>query len=68
MNKKTVVKYFGSQGATARFLGLSKQAVSLWPDLVPEVSARKLEKFTNYELSINEKKYKTSRPAECLTY
>ncbi len=30
-----IIKHFGGVGATARVLGISKQAVSKWPDPIP---------------------------------
>jgi DNA-binding transcriptional regulator YdaS (Cro superfamily) len=67
MKKKTVVKHFNTQGSIARFLGISRQAVSQWPDIIPEAAARKIEKYTDGELVVDEGLYPTVYPAQCLT-
>ena len=51
MNKKTVLKHFGGKvRAVAKFLDVSTQYISQWPELVPEVQAARLEILTNGEL------------------
>lgn len=57
MRTSDVIKHFGSQVEVARFLKISRSAVCQWPDLVPEVSARKLEKLTNGALFVDEQSY-----------
>lgn len=49
---KTVdaVAHYGTKSALARALGITPQAVSQWPDIVPAVQAIKLEQLTRGEL------------------
>ena len=46
MKKEDVIKFFGSQAEVAAALGISRAAVSQWPDEVPESSAYKIESLT----------------------
>ena len=52
-----VIHHFESQAKVARFLGISRSAVSQWGEAVPEVSARKLEKLTDGTLTVNKLLY-----------
>lgn len=46
MKTQDVLDRFGTATAVARELGVSKQAVSQWGELVPPASAALLEKIT----------------------
>jgi len=35
MRREDVVQFFGSQRAVAKVLGITEQAVSQWPEIVP---------------------------------
>ncbi|MCL6324023.1 Cro/CI family transcriptional regulator [Pectobacterium polaris] len=47
MEKEKVLKHLGGTTATAKFLGIAKSTVSVWPDLVPWKYALLLERMTN---------------------
>jgi transcriptional repressor of cell division inhibition gene dicB len=54
MLKSVVLVHFGdSQIAVARALGITKSAVSQWPDLVPLKSALRLQSITGGALRVN---------------
>lgn len=54
MRKTDVIRYFGgSQVAVARALGMTKSAVSQWPDLVPLKSALRAQAASKGELSVD---------------
>ena len=53
MLKADVIKHFGSQGATARALGLTKGAISQWPRIVPRGSAYQIEVVTHGKLRVD---------------
>lgn len=47
MNKSSAVALYGTQKLISEALGISFQAVSQWPELVPKGAALELEKLTN---------------------
>ena len=53
MKKQEVINHYGSVRATANALGLSRQAVYLWPDTVPEIQAWRASHESGGELSFN---------------
>lgn len=54
MFKSVVLEHFGgNQSAVARFLGITRASVNGWPDLIPEVSALRLERLTKGKLKAN---------------
>ncbi len=57
MTKSSVIKYFKSTTATARFLNISQAAVSKWPEIIPEKQAMRLDRLTNGALEYNESLY-----------
>lgn len=46
MHKDDVIRYFGSVSKSAKALGISKQAVSKWPETVPPVRQYHIELIT----------------------
>ena len=52
MRKKDVIRYYGTQEKAAAALGLTRQAVSAWPDTVPQGVAYKLQAITNGKLEV----------------
>lgn len=68
MHKTEVLRFFKARDkrkhvndegvtATAEFLGVTKGAVSQWPDIIPELSARKLHEKTRGALRFDPKQY-----------
>ena len=49
MYKENVVNYFGSQSELARKLRLTRQAVGLWSEVIPEKHAFMLDMITRDE-------------------
>jgi len=58
MKKKDAITYYGSQKAISDALHISEQAVSQWPEIVPEASALKLERLTRRKLNYGENDYR----------
>jgi len=56
MTKKEVLEHFGSAAKTARALRISRAAVSVWPDVLSESTAFKVELVTNGILKTDETK------------
>ena len=44
--KNEVIAYFGGTTKTANAFGISKGAVSQWPEFIPEKRARQLDEIT----------------------
>lgn len=61
MNKSSVVDFFGTQREVAKAIGVSDQAVSAWPELIPKGAALELEKLTDGALKCDLSLYK-NRP------
>lgn len=60
MFKNEVIAFFGEPGAVSKIaqaLGISRAAVSKWPDLIPEGSAYKLESITDRKLRVDARNY-----------
>ncbi len=55
MKIQDAIKHYGSKGAIARALGITKQAVSAWGDRVPEGRAYQIEVLTNGALRADRK-------------
>ena len=49
--KSDVIGFFGGTIKTAQAFGISKGAVSQWPDLIPENRARQLTEVTGGKLN-----------------
>lgn len=56
MKKAEVIAHFGGVTETAKALGIKSQAVSQWPDDVPELRKYQIEKITNGTLKAEQKK------------
>lgn len=50
MNKKDVIRHFGTATKAANALGLTKSAVSQWPEKIPQRRAYEIERVTKGEL------------------
>lgn len=46
MKKSDLIRHFGNQSKTAEALGITKSAVSQWPEIVPEGIAYKAQIVT----------------------
>ncbi|WP_434939171.1 Cro/CI family transcriptional regulator [Shewanella sp. HL-SH8] len=50
MKTKDAISHFGSKSQLAKVLGVSKGAISQWPDDVPELRAYQIERLTKGKL------------------
>jgi transcriptional repressor of cell division inhibition gene dicB len=57
MRKSDVKKHFGSSSSIAKALGLTRQAISMWPERVPEGAAYKLQMITGGKLQVDASMY-----------
>lgn len=57
MLKKDAVKFFGSGSELAKRLGIRRQAVYQWPDVVPFKKAMRLEELTKGSLKMKKSLY-----------
>ena len=57
MQKSDVIAHFGSMAATGRALGLTRGAISNWPELVPRGSAYQVEVVTGGKLKVDPADY-----------
>ena len=53
MNKQKVIQYFGTPKKTAEKLGITSQAVYLWPDPIPEAQAWRAQHESGGELKFD---------------
>lgn len=53
MQKKEVIKYFGSVQKMADALGVTRQMIYLYDDILPEMIAYKIEVITNGALRVD---------------
>ena len=58
MRKSLVYRHFKSLQAIASALGITKSAVSQWPEVIPKGAAYELEWFTKGKLKVDQKLYK----------
>jgi hypothetical protein len=58
MDKKDVIEHFGSQANTARALGIKRQAVNKWPDLIPILQAIEVERVSGGKLKVDHSRYR----------
>lgn len=61
MLKSTVKRHFESLEAIAQALGITRSAVSQWPEVVPEGAAYKLQFITGGKLQVVQSMYPTRR-------
>jgi len=54
MTKSDVIEHFGSAAKTARAMRISRAAVCLWPDVLSDAVAYKVELVTNGALKSDE--------------
>jgi len=54
MTKNDVIEYFGSAAKTARAMRISRAAVCLWPDVLTDAIAFKIELVTKGALKSDE--------------
>jgi len=64
MKKAVVVAYFGNGARVAKALGIKRQAVDQWPDVVPEGRAYKIQVITRGALTVNPEDYAGDKPTE----
>ncbi len=50
MKKSTVIEYFGGKRQVAEALGISREAVVMWPEIVPPLRQYELEDITGGKL------------------
>lgn len=60
MKKATVLAYYNTGAKVAKALGVTRQCVSAWPDIIPELYALRLEKTTNGGLQYDESLYRSA--------
>lgn len=60
MWKSVVYRHYKSFKAIAEALGISKSAVSQWPELIPEGMAYKIESLTRGKLKVKRKLYQVA--------
>lgn len=58
LTKSDVIEFFGSASALASKLGITKQAVSLWGEAIPEGRAWQIESITRGKLKASQMKIK----------
>lgn len=57
MEKKTLLEHFGNPTKAAKALGISRQGIYLWGDLVPELVAYKAQGITGGALTVDPATY-----------
>jgi hypothetical protein len=57
MLKKDVLTFYGSQAKVAEVLGITRQAVSLWSEVVPKSAATDLQLLTGGQLKMDRSLY-----------
>lgn len=57
MLKSHVLDHYGSLNSVAKALGITKSAVSQWPDVIPEGNAYKLQFLTSGVLRVDASLY-----------
>ena len=57
MKKSDVVRYYGSQNKASKNIGISRQAVGKWPDIIPVQWALALDKMTDGQLKFDKRLY-----------
>jgi hypothetical protein len=57
MKKKDVIARYGSNNKTSKVIGLTRQAVDAWGEIIPVDWALKFDKMTNGELKFEKEMY-----------
>lgn len=63
MYKSEVIRHYGNGAAAGRAIGVTRQAVSAWPELIPELHARRYHEATDGELKFDRTLYEVDRIA-----
>lgn len=63
MLKQDAIEYFGSKSKLASAAGVSRSAVSLWGELIPEVRAARIQAATGGALVYNPAVYDQNKQA-----
>ena len=61
MKRTDVIQFFGNQARTAKALGITRQAVCRWPEIVPLAAAARVEKISQGRMKLNMEDYPPSR-------
>lgn len=61
MNREDVIRFFGNQARTAKALGITRQAVYRWPDIIPLSAAARVEKVSGGQLKLDLSQYRPKR-------
>lgn len=67
MLKSDVIAFFGSAAAAGRALGMTRGAVSNWPEIVPRGSAYQVEVVTEGKLRVDPAVYISKKKPDPLT-
>lgn len=62
MKKSDVIAYFGNQSRTAKALGITRQAVCRWPEIIPLAAAARVERASAGKLKLDLAEYRPKRP------
>jgi hypothetical protein len=60
MKKDNVIKHYKTAAKLAQVLGIAKQAVSNWGEVIPELQAFRLDRITHGDLKYDPSFYKES--------
>lgn len=63
MKKQAVIDHFKTQAEAARALGISKQAIQDWGDVIPEGMAYKIQVITGGKLQVDPAVYRRLKRA-----
>lgn len=61
MKRIEVIEFFGNQSRTAKALGITRQAVCRWPDIIPLQAAARAEKVSGGKLKLDLQQYQPKR-------
>lgn len=62
MKRNEVIEFFGNQARTAKALGITRQAVCRWPEIIPLAAAARIEKVSGGKLKLDLGQYRPKRP------
>ena len=64
MRKTDVLEHFDNNGAAvARAVGVTRGAVHLWGEIIPEAMAYRVQEATRGKLKVDSRLYRERRPA-----